>query len=91
MPIWTFIARNDLESQLEYIRKENPDIVGRIAAQIKSAAGSLDSFPQLGRDGSVGGTKELVIPKLPFIVVYRIRDGRVEVLRFLHERMNWPK
>ena len=80
-----------MEAQLEYIQRENPDIVSQIATRIKKAANSLDAFPQLGRDGVVAGTKELVIPRLPFVCVYRIKSGQVQILRLLHERMQWPK
>lgn len=91
MPKWTEPARRDLQAQLEYIERENPDVVSRIAVQIKKATESLDSYPQIGRDGSVDGTLELVIPRLPFICIYRQKNGQVEILRFLHERMQWLK
>ncbi len=91
MPRWTTPARRDLEAQFEYIQRENPAIVSHIATLIKKATNSLDTFPHLGRDGVVAGTKELVIPRLPFVCVYRVRDGQVEILRLLHERMQWLK
>ncbi|TIH13393.1 type II toxin-antitoxin system RelE/ParE family toxin [Marinifilum sp. JC120] len=91
MPRWTKPAQKDLQGQLEYIERENPEIVSRIASQIRKATESLDTFPQIGRDGTVEGTRELVIPKLPFICVYRIKDNHVEIIRFLHERMRMLK
>jgi toxin ParE1/3/4 len=91
MPRWSRPARQDLEAQLEYVGRESPGLVGRVAAQVRQATEALDVFPQLGREGVVEGTRELVIPRLPFVCVYRIRDGRVEILRFLHERMQWPR
>lgn len=91
MPRWTRPAQKDLQAQLEYIQRENPEIVSRIAAQIRKATESLDAFPQLGRDGTVEGTRELIIPKLPFICVYRIKNEHVEIIRFLHERMRMLK
>jgi len=91
MPIWTLPARRDLQAQLEYIERENPDIVSRIAIQIKKATESLDMFPQIGRNGTVQGTKEFVIPRLPYICIYRQSKGRVEILRLLHDKMQWPR
>ena len=91
MPLWTVPARRDLEAQLEYVRQENPEVVGSLAARIKKATDALDAFPQLGRDGMVAGTRELVVPGLPFVCVYRVRHGRAEILRLLHERMQWPR
>ena len=91
MPRWTKPAQRDLQTQFEYIKQENPGIVPHIAAQIRKSTESLDSFPQLGRDGTVAGTRELIIPKLPYICVYRIKNNRVEIIRFLHERMQMLK
>ncbi len=91
MPRWTQPAKKDLQAQIEYIQRENPAIASRVAAQIRKATDSLDAYPQLGRDGFVKGTKELVIPRLPFVCVYRYHNEQVEILRFLHERMRWPK
>ncbi|MGE4557623.1 MAG: type II toxin-antitoxin system RelE/ParE family toxin [Desulfovibrionaceae bacterium] len=91
MPRWSKPALNDLRAQLALIQRENPEAARCVAAQIKNAVESLDSFPQLGRDGAVQGTKELVVPRIPFVCVYRERDGQVEILRLLHERMQWPR
>ncbi len=34
------------------------------------------------------GTRELITP--PWVIVYRVIGGRVEVLRVLHGRQKWP-
>lgn len=38
------------------------------------------------------GTRELVIGRTPFIVVYRVRTraARIELLHFLHGSQQWP-
>ncbi len=33
---------------------------------------------------------ELVITQLPFIVVYRVSDHTVEILRVFHTSQDWP-
>lgn len=91
MPKWTLPARHDLQAQLEFIERDNPDMVGPVAATIRKATESLDTFPQIGRNGSVDETVELVIPRLPFVCIYRLRNGQVEILRLLHDRMQWPR
>ena len=37
------------------------------------------------------GTRELVVPGLPYIVVYRVGSDAVEILRVYHTAMNWPQ
>lgn len=91
MPRWTKPAFQDLEAQLTYIERENPALVSRIALRTKKAIDALETFPHLGRPGVVEGTRGLVLPQLPFVCVYRIRGDQVEILRILHERMQWPQ
>ena len=35
-------------------------------------------------------TRELSILKLPFMVIYRVREGVIEVNRILHGAQGWP-
>jgi toxin ParE1/3/4 len=44
----------------------------------------------MGRPGRVSGTRELVIPGTPYIVPYRVRGGKLEILRILHATQRWP-
>ena len=44
----------------------------------------LQTFPLSGRKGRVLGTLELVVPKLPYFVPYRIHNNTVELLRVYH-------
>jgi len=49
---------------------------------------------EAGRGGRLDGTRELVVPRTAFLLVYRIdrKAQRVEILRFLHGAQQWrPK
>jgi toxin ParE1/3/4 len=70
---WSPAAVEDLFRIIEYIQQENPAAAQRIAKTIYESAGSLKSFPNKGRAGRVEGTRELPLPPLPFVVVYRER------------------
>jgi plasmid stabilization system protein ParE len=61
-----------------------------IAKTIYESAGSLKSFPNKGRTGRVEGTRELPLPPLPFVVVYRIRKDIVEIANIVHGAQKWP-
>jgi plasmid stabilization system protein ParE len=37
------------------------------------------------------GTRELVIPKTPFIVPYRLVGNTVQILRIFHGHRRWPE
>jgi plasmid stabilization system protein ParE len=44
----------------------------------------LQDFPLSGRAGHVPGTRELVVPGLPYIIIYRTTKTAVEILRVFH-------
>ena len=48
-------------------------------------------FPESGREGRVVGTRELVVSRFPYLVVYILReDNEVIVQRVLHTSQQWP-
>jgi len=87
---WSPAAAEDLLRIIEFIRQENAPAAQRIAKTIYESAGSLKSFPNKGRTGRVEGTRELPLPPLPFVVVYRIRKDIVEIANVIHGAQKWP-
>jgi len=87
---WTTPAENDLTDILDYIAEDSPSAALGTIDRIEGVALRLIDFPLSGREGSVPGTRELPIPGLPFILVYRVREASVEILRVLHGARQWP-
>ena len=87
---WLPAAAEDLFRIIEYIRQENPAAAQRITKIIYDSAGSLKSFPSKGRTGRVEGTRELPLPPLPFVVVYRVLEDSVEIANVIHGAQKWP-
>ncbi len=77
---WTSKARRDLFSIEAYISQDNPDAAVETVLKIISAAESLLQFADMGRPGRVPNTRELVIPSLPYIVPYCVRDSAIVIL-----------
>ena len=50
----------------------------------------LVMHPEIGRPGRVPGTRELVVPRTPFIIPYRVKDNAVQILRVYHAARKWP-
>jgi plasmid stabilization system protein ParE len=46
--------------------------------------------PNRGRPGKKQGTRELVIPSLPYIVAYQVSEDTVYIARILHAAQQWP-
>ena len=87
---WSPEAADDLERIVQYIQGDSPEVALKVAASIIDAVGELNTFPKRGRVGRIEGTRELVIDRLPWIAVYRVRDNAVEVARIYHGAQNWP-
>src|SRR5579872_6365782 len=71
---WSPAAAEDLAGIVDHIGKENPSAAQRVAQAIYDRAGDLGRFPYQGRRGRLGATRELPLPPLPFIVVYRVLE-----------------
>ncbi len=72
------------------IALRNPAAAGRVVQRIRMSVDRLQAFPASGRTGQVPGTMELVITNLPYIVVYRISEETVDILRVFHTATDWP-
>lgn len=72
------------------IATDNPKAARQVVQRIRSSASRLASFPASGRLGQVAGTRELVVPGLPYLVVYAVGKDTVDILRVFHTAMDWP-
>lgn len=89
---WTKPAADDLTDICDYTEERfGPTQARRAALTLYDAAESLREMPLRGRTGRKGGTLELPMPGLPFLIVYRVRrEAAVEILRVLHGARQWP-
>ena len=91
-PVWSPEALDDLAALRAYIEKDNPSAAQRIALHIiHNVEILLPASPEMGRPGRILGTRELVIPRTPFIVPYRLQDDTIQILRVLHGARRWPE
>ena len=69
-----------------YIEQHSPRAANHIVQRIFLEADRLGEFPQLGRVGTVPGTYEWTVPRLPYIFVHELNDATEEivVLGFFH-------
>jgi len=81
---WTVPAVTDLENISRYLQQHYPTYRSKTLLALYRATKSLRWSALRGRNGMVPGTKELILPSLPYIIVYRLKDEFVEVLRIYH-------
>jgi addiction module RelE/StbE family toxin len=87
---WSPEAADDLERIIRYIQRDNLSAAVDIADTIYDGVQVLDTFPARGRAGRINGTRELVFPSLPYIIVYRLRGEIVQIVRVYHAAQDWP-
>jgi toxin ParE1/3/4 len=89
--VWSPRAIEHLAHLRAYIARDNLKAANRIAGTLLEAVGRLAELPNLGRPGRVAGTRELVVPGTPYVIPYRLRGDRLEVIAVFHGRQRWPK
>jgi toxin ParE1/3/4 len=87
---WTPAAADDLESIRDYLALHLPSFAQSTILEIYQTILALRSTPFRGRAGREEGTRELVMPRLPYIVVYRVKDNYFEILHIYHGAQHRP-
>jgi toxin ParE1/3/4 len=81
----------DLRDIAAKIEEDNGSATAmRVLDRIALALRPLERFPYMGRQGRVVGTRELVVSRLPFIVVYQVIADEIAVSRIIHGATDWP-
>lgn len=88
--IWGRHARRDLNELISHISEESLQAAELVANRIDKAATLLALLPYAGREGRVKGTRELVVMRTPYILVYRIQSAVPEIVRVYHAARRWP-
>lgn len=87
---WSPRARGTRGAAIDYIARDNLEAALSQLDAIQRQVRILAEHPAIGRPGRVAGTRELVISRTPFILVYRIDGDAVRILHFLHGAQQWP-
>ena len=88
---WLDLAVLDLQHIYEYIQSDNPEAARKLASSICEKVEFLAKMPHLGKPGRVANTRELIFPGMPYIIPYRVKENRLEILRVLHTSLKWPE
>lgn len=73
-------AVEDFESIYRFIAADSPHTARAVVDRIVASVERLASFPEMARKGRAGGTREWVIPRLPYIAVYTLAHERGEIV-----------
>lgn len=81
-------AAADLRQIKAFISEDNAIAADRVIERIRKTLTLLAMLPRTGHDGTVPGTFEKVVPRVPYVLVFRVgsNDGTQELvlLRVYH-------
>lgn len=83
--IWGDGARRDLDAAIDFIRAESPKGARRVGERILAAVSLLRDFPELAPASTKHrDLRQLVVPRTPYLVIYRIHAGHIEIRAVIH-------
>jgi len=88
--IWSKAALRDLDEVAAYIANDSEQAAYAVAERIDKEAKLLSRSPRSGRIGRIAGTRERIVSRTPYLLVYRISSGRIRILRVYHGARKWP-
>ncbi len=86
--IWSEASLRDIAEIDEFLTGENPPAAARIARAIKATVIRLLDYPRVGR-ALDENFRVLGIRTTPYLIIYRLRDGNIEIARVRHGKENW--
>lgn len=90
--LWTDEALTDFEEILTYYYQEvSPRTAAAVEQRIITDIESLPPFPERIRASHrIPGARELVVSKLPYIVLLQIKDDKLIILNIVHTKKKFP-
>jgi toxin ParE1/3/4 len=88
--VWSAASVRQLEEVFEYLGGGSARLAKTTRRRILATVMRVGQIPYSGRAGRVEGTREAVVPRSPFIVVYEIGPKAVEILGIWHGARLWP-
>jgi toxin ParE1/3/4 len=84
---WSPLSQKDLHEIIAFTKQEMGEIRAEtIVITILKIVEKIANFPTLGKEGIKQGTREFLIPKTPFIIIYHIEETSVTILRIFHTK-----
>lgn len=87
--VWSLRAISHLTAIRTWIAKDSDVNAAGVASRILEAVDTLRTQPNMGRPGRLTGTRELVVSGTPYIIPYRVRRERIELLAVFDGRRQW--
>lgn len=81
---FSLLARQDMREIADYLRANFPGKEKRTRQEIVDACETVLRHPLLGRTRSEPDTRELILPRLPYRIIYQVAPDRIFIVRVYH-------
>ena len=86
---WTDEAKANLRAIESYIGRDNPKAAAKTILKIlKRTNSQLNEHPSSGKSGRITGTRELIFPEFPYIVIYTVHGNNISIITVFHSARN---
>jgi plasmid stabilization system protein ParE len=89
--IWSAASARHLQEVVDYLQGESSAGAITTRRRILETVRRVGQMPHSGRIGRVNGTREAVVPRSPYIVVYQVSAQTVEILGIWRGAREWPE
>ena len=86
---WAEQAETDLYEIADHYSQFYPDLPDDLLERIYEAPLILLDRPWIGPPVGFLGLRKWLVRRTPFLLLYRVRDGEVEIARVLHGAADW--
>jgi toxin ParE1/3/4 len=89
--VWLPRAIADLQQARAYIAEHDPQAARAVAQKIRTLVARLKTRPGMGRPTEIDDIRKISVPGLPYLIPYRVKERRIEILRVFHTAQEQPE
>ncbi len=82
--VWHPAAVAELDGIVEYVRLNYAAAPVAAGKRVPEVIELIKKFPDVGGHGLQPGTREMLVGRLPFVIVYLLTNSTIEILHVLH-------
>jgi plasmid stabilization system protein ParE len=83
-------AARDLAEIEAYISTDSREAARAVASRLRKSFDLIASRPEVGRPTPTPDIREWSVPGLPYVIPYRVKRDRIEILRVWHTGRERP-
>lgn len=83
-------ALADLDQLYTFLSRETPEAASRLVARLLELSWALADNPKAGRKTDEPGVHVLIVPRLKYLIFYRLTKAEIQILHIRHaSRGRW--